>query len=278
MAEQRTRPEGVSSTAVLTARARAEEQRRPDRLFDDPLVGVLVEAAGGADELAEVGDLAAGQFVLRTRYFDDYLRRAADSGIRQVVLLASGLDTRAFRLDWPAGTDLFELDLPDLLAFKDAVLADAGARPACRRASVPVDLRENWPSALRAAGFDPARPTAWLVEGLLMFLSDAAGDLLLARLSELSAPGSALALEHFNRAFRELPQMRPVHDAFDSLDALEESAVDDPVAWLAGHGWTARTTHQADLAATLGRPVPAVTDPALVGDARIWLVSALRQS
>ncbi|KAA2260946.1 SAM-dependent methyltransferase [Solihabitans fulvus] len=275
MPDERRPPAGVSRTATLIAQARAGEHARADRLFTDPLAGPLAEAVGGTPDLAGVLDLAGEHFVLRTRYFDDYLRKACAGGCAQVVLLASGLDTRAYRMDWPHDVRVFELDLPDLLAFKDEVLADAGARPNSRRIVVPVDLTDDWPAALLAAGFDPDRPTAWLVEGLLMFLSNEANDLLLDRISDLSCVGSTIAIEHFNPAFRALPQMRPVHDRFAELDALAASSVEDPVAWLGRRGWQAEVTDQVDLAREHTRPVPRVVDPALVGDARIWLASAV---
>lgn len=259
---------------MLIAAARAAEQHRTDRLFDDPLAAVLVEAAGSTADLESVRTLAGEHFVLRTRYFDDYLRDACAKGLRQVVLLASGLDTRPFRLNWPAGVRVFEVDLPDLLVFKRTALEDEGVQACCEHVVVPADLRTDWPDALIRAGFDLAEPTAWLVEGLFMFLPHEANNRLLTWIGVLSHDGSELAVEHVNRAFRELPQMRPVHDRFGTIDAAWRSDVADPVAWLAGHGWRAELTHHVDLARRHGRPVPRLTDPALVGSARIWLASA----
>jgi methyltransferase (TIGR00027 family) len=269
---QRT-PVGVARTAVLIAAARANEQCHPRRLFDDPLAAGLVEAAGSASDLNGVRTLAGDHFVLRTRYFDDELLGTPQP---QVVIMAAGLDTRAFRLQWPPGTTLFELDLPELIEFKEDALRDQLARPACERVVVPCDLRGDWATALIRAGFDPKRPTAWLLEGLFMFLPPDAGEQVLYWVSALSARGSTLALEHVNHAFRELPQMKPVHQRFDALDARWRSDVEDPVEWLDGYGWHATVTHQVDLAARHDRAVPAITDPRKVGDARIWLASAVR--
>ncbi|KOV79915.1 methyltransferase [Nocardia sp. NRRL S-836] len=266
-------PVGVARTAVLIAAARANEQRRLHRLFDDPLAEGLVAAAGSANDLNGVRTLAGDHFVLRTRYFDDQLLVAAQP---QVVLMAAGLDTRAFRIDWPPGTTVYELDLPGLLEFKDDALRDLGAEPTCERVVVPCDLRDDWATSLIHAGFDPKRPTAWLLEGLFMFLPPVAGERIMHWVSALSARGSTLALEHVNRAFRELPQMKAVQQRFDTMDAGWCSDVEDPVAWLSGHGWHATVTHQVDLAARHERPVPAITDPREVGDARIWLASAVR--
>jgi methyltransferase (TIGR00027 family) len=266
-------PIGVARTAVLIAAARANEQGSLHRLFDDPLAAGLVEAAGSASDLNGVQNLAGDHFVLRTRYFDDQLLGSAQP---QVVIMAAGLDTRAFRLHWPPGTTVFELDLPELIEFKEDALHDLHAEPTCERIVVPGDLREDWATALIHAGFDPKRPTAWLLEGLFMFLPPDAGEQIMYWVSALSARGSTLALEHVNRAFRELPQMRAVHRRFDTMDARWQSDVEDPVGWLGGYGWHAAVTHQVDLAARHARAVPAITDPRKVGDARIWLASAIR--
>ncbi|GAA2846850.1 SAM-dependent methyltransferase [Streptosporangium fragile] len=271
-------PTGVSRTAVVIAQAREAESARPDRLFDDPLAGPLADAAGRITGISEAGRRAGEHFVLRTRFFDDRLREAAGAGLRQVVLLAAGLDTRAFRLEWPEGTRLFEVDLPDLISFKEKALADQGARAACDRVAVPADLREDWPSALLAAGLDPGEPIAWLIEGVLMYLTPEDGGRILSRVSELSPPGSRLAVEHVNRAYVELPQLRPAMNKLASTRAAWRSVVEDPVAWLAGYGWRAGVTHQAELARGLGRPVPAMADPQAVGSARIWLVDARRDT
>ncbi|MFI6097258.1 SAM-dependent methyltransferase [Lentzea sp. NPDC051213] len=266
-------PVGVARTAVLIAAARANEQRHLHRLFDDPLAARLVEAAGSARDLDGVRTLAGEHFVLRTRYFDDQLLSSAQP---QVVIMAAGLDTRAFRLMWPPGTTVFELDLPELIEFKEDALHDQRARPSCERVVVPCDLREDWATALIHAGFDPKRPTAWLLEGLFMFLPPDAGEQIMYLVSALSARGSTLALEHVNLAFRELPQMKAVHERFDTMDARWLSDVEDPIEWLSGYGWLATVTHQVDLAAQHDRAVPAITDPRKVGDARIWLASAIR--
>ncbi|MBB5077131.1 SAM-dependent methyltransferase [Nonomuraea endophytica] len=268
-------PSGVSRTAVLIAQAREGESARPSGLFRDPLARPLVEAAGRIDGVSEAGRRAADHFVLRTRYFDDRLTEAAAAGIRQVVLLAAGLDTRAFRLDWPEDLALFEVDLPDLVAFKEKVLADQGAQPRCARKAVAADLREDWPAALTEAGFDPERPTAWLIEGVLMYLAPEDGARVLERVGELSAPGSRLSAEHVNEAYLRQPAMKPAMNRLQATQAAWLSSVEDPVDWLAGFGWRAEVTHQADLARSLGRPVPPMADSSVVGAARIWLVTAL---
>jgi hypothetical protein len=162
----------VGRTAVWVAGLRAVEGERADRLFEDRFAAAFVSAAGGGVAAATAGvPPGASEFLaIRTRFFDDQARAACTAGIRQVVLLAAGLDCRAFRLDWPAGVRVFELDLPDVFAFKVPVLAAAGARPRCARVAVAADLRAEWTGAL-TAGFDPGAATGWLAEGLLPYLA-----------------------------------------------------------------------------------------------------------
>ncbi len=166
---------GVAKTALGVAMVRARESRRDDRLFDDPYAQAFVAAVPGAfpeepkteEQLAALGPLASlgavfyVHAVIRTRFFDDYLTAATAAGCRQVVLLAAGLDTRAFRLAWPKDTRVFEVDLPGVLAFKDTVLAARNAVPSCERTTVPADLRGDWTAALAEAGFDRTGPAAW---------------------------------------------------------------------------------------------------------------------
>src|SRR5947208_1787873 len=160
-------PRGVSRTALLMAVLRTAEGKRADLLVDDPLAPAFVAAAGGGDTPAAalLPPGASGFLAIRTRFFDDAVLAACAAGVRQVVLLGAGLDARAFRLAWPPGVRLFELDLPELFAFKEPVVARA--TPKCTRIVVPVDMRADWTGPLTAAGFDGAAPTAWLAEGLL---------------------------------------------------------------------------------------------------------------
>ncbi|MGV9803962.1 class I SAM-dependent methyltransferase, partial [Mycobacterium sp. NPDC003449] len=168
----------VGSTATGVAASRALATKQPDPLIDDPYADALVKAVGlehcirlADGELCVEGDQMLDrqrmceQIAVRTRFFDDFFAHAGRAGIRQAVILASGLDTRAYRLDWPAGTVVFEVDQPEVIEFKTRTLADLGAAPAADRRTVAIDLREDWPAALRAAGFDPAAPTAWIAEG-----------------------------------------------------------------------------------------------------------------
>jgi methyltransferase (TIGR00027 family) len=259
-------PAGVGTTALGVALVRAEESRRADRLFDDPYADAFLAAAPGAFETEQraaaegPGELAAwgaafwSHAVIRTRFFDDYLLAAAADGVRQVVLLAAGLDTRAFRLPWPDGVHLYELDLPEVLAFKDRVLADRTAVAVCRREALAVDLREDWTDPLLRAGLCPVEPTAWLVEGLLIYLSAEDAASLLTRVGVLSAAGSRLVLEverlgtdPMRAQARRSPTMQP-------YARLWKGGLPDAPGWLAGHGWSPQMRDRASVAAGYGRP------------------------
>jgi methyltransferase (TIGR00027 family) len=261
---------GVGKTALAVALVRAHESRRPDRLFDDPYAAAFVAAAPTAafpdafpgrtaaatDPLARMGAAFAVSAVLRTRFFDDYLLRARAAGCAQVVLLAAGLDTRAYRLAWPAGTRVFELDLPAVLDFKERVLHQAAAVARCERIPLPVDLREDWTTPVRAAGLDPSEPTAWLCEGLLIYLSAEEADQLLTTVSDLSVPGSQLAFEHGSTldpalmaAAHSMPAMKPYTSMWKG--GLGHEAPD----WLIRHGWSVNIHDGHQLAAAHGRAV-----------------------
>ncbi|HMC71670.1 MAG TPA: SAM-dependent methyltransferase, partial [Mycobacteriales bacterium] len=200
---------GVPKTALGVARIRAGESVRPDHLFNDPYAAAFVAALPDAyaadkrsDDARAVGARIAMHVVIRTRFYDDYLLAATAHGVRQVVLLAAGLDTRAFRLDWPSGTSVFELDLPDMVEFKEGVLTSTGATPTAARRVVPADLTADWAGALTDAGLDPTRPTAWLIEGLLVYLTYGDAARLLATVGDLSAPGSRLSCEQGRSAMQ----------------------------------------------------------------------------
>lgn len=206
---------GVTATMVAAARAIASRAETP--LINDPFAEPLVRAVGvdlltglatgevNPDDLNDVHDGAtasagamsrmADNMAVRTKFFDEFFLDATRAGIKQAVILASGLDARAYRLDWPAGAVVYEVDQPQVIDFKSRTLADLGAAPTADRRVVAIDLRDDWPTALRAAGFDPGQPTAWSAEGLLGYLPPEAQDRLLDTITELSAPGSRLAVE-----------------------------------------------------------------------------------
>ena len=252
-------PPGVSRTALLMAVLRAEEGRRADLLVDDPLAPAFVAAAGGDTPAATLLPSGASRFLaIRTRFFDDAVLAACAAGVRQVVLLGAGLDARAFRLAWPPGVRLFELDLPELFAFKEPVVA--GTAPRCARTVVPVDMRDDWTGPLTAAGFDGAAPTAWLAEGLLPYLDRPGNDRLRTEMTALSAPGSHLAFDHLHSVASDRPAIRDASTAIRRTSGAVLSTMDSPGTWLAGYGWRARTVGIPEVAAGYGRPLPSGGD------------------
>jgi methyltransferase (TIGR00027 family) len=250
-------PHGVGETGLAVAAIRAQETARPDRLFADPLAGAFVAASGWAPRPVTPGDQRAAALrlwvVARTVFLDELLASACEDGCRQVVLLGAGFDARVFRLSWPPGVRFFELDSADVLDSKAKVLTGQAARARCERVPVVCDLREDWPGALLAAGFAPGRPAVWIAEGLLVYLTAAECDALLADVTGLSAPGSRLGLTMAGRPPPgEQDQMPPTR----MMRLRRSAAPDDPVGWLAGHGWTAQLASARALLTSHGRPVP----------------------
>ena len=265
--------ESVGATALGVASGRAIETSRPDGLVDDPYAAAFVDAASGdldlptrreddpewADRTTYIG--------VRSRFFDRFFTGATADGVRQVVLLAAGLDTRAQRLGWPAGTTVYEIDQAGVLDFKDRVLTDADATEAVDRVTVRVDLRHDWPGALRDAGFDPAAPTAWLAEGLLPYLPAQAEADLFARVQELSAPGSRIAVEHFAGSIAAMgddEQFATMSERF-GVDVRELFPQDgprtDPDDRLRELGWQVTPSPAADVARDYGRPLDPEQEP-----------------
>ena len=196
----------VGATATMVAAQRALAAAGPDALIDDPFAAPLVRAVGIdiytrlVDGKIPVGedfdpDRMARGMAVRTRFYDQFFLDATHAGIRQAVILASGLDARAYRLPWPAGTVVYEIDLPEVIDFKTSTLSGLGAQPTAERRTVAVDLRDDWPVALRAAGFDPHAPSVWTAEGLLVYLPPEAQDGLFDNITALSVAGSRLASE-----------------------------------------------------------------------------------
>ncbi|MGH3557007.1 MAG: class I SAM-dependent methyltransferase [Mycobacterium sp.] len=287
----------VGSTALFVATARALEAQKPDPLAVDPFAEVFCRAVGGASADVLDGKIPEHQlktsdfgqhFVnfqgARTRYFDDYFRRAADAGVRQVVILAAGLDSRAYRLRWPDETTIFELDRPQVLDFKRAVLAGQGAEPNAERHEVAVDLRDDWPQALQDSGFDATAPSAWIAEGLLIYLPATAQQELFTGIDALAAPGSHVAVEDgapmppdaFTAAVEEEAAAAAQGDQrlFFRLVYNEQHAPAEQ--WFGEHGWTAVATPLADYLRAVDRPVPEPDIEAGPMVARNTLVSAVK--
>lgn len=257
----------VGATATMVAAARAVVTRIDGALISDPYAEPLVRAVGvdvftrlasgelapsafDADDDKNVGmDRMVDNMAVRTKFFDEFFTDATAAGIRQVVILASGLDSRAYRLPWPAGTVVYEVDQPQVIEFKTRTLAEIGAEPTTERRAVAIDLRFDWPSALQEAGFDPEQPTAWSAEGLLGYLPPDAQDRLLDTVTALSAPGSRLATESVppidqkdvDEAMERMQSAaeRWREHGFD-LDWTELVYLGDrnePAAYLNGQGW-----------------------------------------
>ncbi|MFT2017590.1 SAM-dependent methyltransferase [Streptomyces sp. 796.1] len=271
---------GVGLTALMVAAGRALEGGRRDSLARDDFAAHFVLAAPASagwpvhpdqvpdGEANPLWGRFARYFGLRTRVFDDFLLQAAHiGGARQVVLLGAGLDTRAFRLDWPAGCAVFEVDRPGVLAFKHQVLDGLSATPKATRIPVTTDLRDDWAGALTDAGFDPARPTAWLAEGLLFYLPALAESQLMGIADKLSAHGSALAFEV--KVDKDLWVYRDssIYTAtreqigIDLLTLFDGSPRPDSAGDLAGRGWSTLVQTPFEHSRRLGRgPLPVPND------------------
>lgn len=286
----------VGSTALFVAAARALEARKPDPLAVDPYAAVFCRAVGGrwadvvdgknTDSKLTTADFGA-HFVTfqaaRTKYFDDYFRRATAAGVRQVVMLAAGLDSRAYRLPWPAGTTVYELDQPQVLEFKREVLDAHHARPAAHRVEVPIDLRDDWPAALRDAGFDAGVPTAFIAEGLLIYLPATAQGELFRGIDALSAPGSHAGIEEGDpmpaaayEAAKHAEAAAPDGDgAFFQLIYNEQVA--KAADWFTGQGWHTEATPLAEQIRGLGRPLPAAGSQSALMVQSNTLVTAIKR-
>ncbi|MDT5138980.1 MAG: hypothetical protein QOD58_3242 [Mycobacterium sp.] len=289
--------QSVGSTALGVAAARAAETESENPLIKDPFARVFVDAAGEgmwtlyADPalLAQASEIeptigARAQLMVdfmatRTAFFDEFFLGAADAGVRQVVILASGLDARAWRLPWPEGTVVYELDQPKVLEFKTATLEQHGALPTSRLVNVPIDLRQDWPKALQEAGFDPTQPSAFSAEGLVRYLPAQAQDLLFERIHALSAPGSWLASNVPDKGFindelvaHQREEMQRMREVASRLVDAEIPAVEDlwyPEErtalpdWLRERGWEASASNFPELMARYHRTVPSGSEDSM---------------
>ena len=279
----------VGATATMVAAARAMASTADDELINDPFAEPLVRAVGvdfftrlvtgelrpedlDSDSESVGMQRMTDNMAVRTKFFDEFFVSATEGGIRQAVILASGLDSRAYRLAWPAGTTVYEIDQPDVIEFKTRTLADLGAEPTAERRTVAMDLRYDWPSALIEEGFDPNQPTAWSAEGLLGYLPPDAQDRLLDTITELSAPGSRVAVE-------SVPNIDPAdHEkAIERMQAASERWRDhgfdldfaelvylgdrnEAASYLGDHGWQLNRQSVTELFAANGLPPVDVDD------------------
>ena len=282
--------QSVGATALGVAAARAAETESENPLINDPFARVFVDAAGegmwsiyaNPTLLAKVLETEPGMrariqlmtdfFATRTALFDEFFLGAADSGVRQVVILAAGLDARTWRLPWPDGTVIYELDQPKVLDFKFNTLREHGAHPAAQLVNVAIDLRQDWPKALQEAGFDAYQPTAWSAEGLVRYLPAQAQDLLFERMHALSAAGSWLASNVPGEGFTDPDRVRRQREDMQRMRAAAAKLVDAEItdfdelwypeertaadAWLRERGWDVSTATFAELLGRYGRSIP----------------------
>ncbi|MFD7508489.1 class I SAM-dependent methyltransferase [Streptomyces sp. NPDC059853] len=267
--------EGVGLTALLVATARAIETHRHDSLARDLYAEHFVRAtpacAAWPVRIEQVPDgdsdplwgRFARYFGLRTRVLDDYVLRSVRMGARQVVLLGAGLDTRAYRLEWPSECVVYEIDRPGVLEFKQRVLLDLAATPKVKRVPVPADLRDPWTGALTTAGFDPTLPSVWLVEGLLFYLPGPAERYLIETVDRLTTRGSALAfeakVEQDLHRYHDSPTYTATRErtGIDLLHLFDPGPRPDSAADLVTKGWSTSVHTPFDFTHRHGRgPLP----------------------
>ena len=285
----------VGATATMVAAQRVLSNR--EGLIDDPFAEPLVRAVGldffvrALDGEIDLGDVdprfnmqrAAQGMAVRTRWFDTLFTDAAAAGVRQAVILAAGLDARAYRLPWPDGTVVYEVDQPEVIDFKAKTLTDLGAKPRADRRTVAIDLRNDWPKALRDNGFDSTSPTAWIAEGLLIYLPSEAQDLLFDRINELSAPGSRVATEHIpdvsmfadERSQQIAERMKQYGQNIEIGDLIYHGERSDVIDYLTGNGWDVSAQKLPDAYAANGFEFP--DDGALGYFAEMSYVSAVKR-
>jgi methyltransferase (TIGR00027 family) len=273
----------VGLTARWVAANRARETEAPNRMFADPYARALAGEEGfallAASQKAKAGEADGPDpyLSIRTRFFDDALLRAVnEAGLQQLVLLAAGMDARAFRLAWPGGVTLFEVDRQEVVEHKEAVLQSLGARPTCPRVVVRADLEGDWISPLLRAGFDKDRPAAFLAEGLLMYLEAGAVLSLLGTLQRLARPGSWLGVDLVGTELLSSPYLRPFLENLEQFGCPWRFGTAEPEQLLARHGWSATVVVPGEPQANYGRwPYP-VAPRDRPGIPRSYLVSARR--
>jgi methyltransferase (TIGR00027 family) len=289
----------VGATATMVAAARALATEDTDPIINDPFAAPLVRAVGidfftrvvdgdiepgdaGVDGTAEL-QTETDSLAVRTRFFDEFFTDAAAAGIEQSVILAAGLDSRAYRLNWPAGNVVYEVDQPQVVAFKTETMASLGAEPTAQRRTVSIDLRDDWPAALRDSGFDDTKPSAWSAEGLLMYLPPEAQDRLFDHITALSAPGSRIATEyHPDNGSTMAERGKAMSDRWANIGCdvdlsglFYEGDRNNVSDYLAERGWDALARNRRDLFGEYGRVYP--DDDALAAFRNIVSVIATRR-
>jgi methyltransferase (TIGR00027 family) len=271
----------VGATATMVAAARALATRDTNPIINDPFAAALVRAVGidfftrvvdGEIEPTDIGETGNGELqtetdslAVRTRFFDEFFTDATAAGINQAVILAAGLDARAYRLAWPPGSVVYEVDQPKVVAFKTETMAGLGATPTAERRTVSIDLREDWPAALRNSGFDDTKPAAWSAEGLLMYLPPEAQDRLFDHITALSAPGSRLATEYHPDSGPTMAERgQAMSDRWADLGCdvdlsglFYEGERNSVADYLSDRGWQVVTRARRELFGDYGRAFPA---------------------
>jgi methyltransferase (TIGR00027 family) len=289
----------VGATATMVAAARALASEDTDPIINDPYAAPLVRAVGidfftrvvdGEIEPGDAGVDGTGELqtetdslAVRTKFFDDFFTDAAASGIGQAVILAAGLDSRAYRLDWPAGSIVYEVDQPQVVAFKTETMASLGAEPTALRRTVSIDLRDDWPAALRDSGFDDTKPSAWSAEGLLMYLPPEAQDRLFDHITALSAPGSRIATEyHPDNGSTMAERGKAMSDRWANIGCdvdlsglFYEGDRNNVADYLNERGWDVAARNRRDLFGEYGRVYP--DDDKLAAFRNIMSVIATRR-
>lgn len=238
-------------------------------MIDDELDLSAIPNASPARVQAMIDGMA-----VRTKFFDDYFCDAMDAGIRQAVILASGLDSRAYRLRWPARTVVYEIDQPQVVDFKTTTLAAIGAEPTAERRTIRIDLRADWLTALREAGFDATAPTAWLAEGLLIYLPPEAQDRLFDDITALSVAGSTIATEYVpgirdfdaDRVREMSAPLREQGIDIDMASLVYAGERNHVVEYLRGNGWDVSGVSREQLFVRNGIEVPAFEDDDPLGE------------
>jgi methyltransferase (TIGR00027 family) len=270
----------VGATATMVAAARAVASNDANPIINDPFAAPLVRAVGldffrrVVDGELTTGDTPEGgerdlqletdSIAVRTRFFDDFFLNATRDGVRQSVILAAGLDARAYRLSWPNGSVVYEVDQPQVIEFKTTTMSGLGAAPSADRRTVSIDLREDWPAALRSSGFDVAQPTSWSAEGLLMYLPPEAQDRLFDNITGLSAPGSKLATEYHPDSDTTMSERAQEFNQrwlnlgcdIDLSGLFFDGERSNVVEYLTARGWQVNSRPRRELFADYGRDFP----------------------
>jgi methyltransferase (TIGR00027 family) len=276
MADSDSSQQMLGATAYWAAGVRALESARADHLFNDPWAALLAGQEGMTWAAGRGAN--AVPMVIRTRYFDDFLQRVViDFGVRQVVILAAGLDARAYRLGWLEGACLFELDQPEILHYKQQVLQAAGAREVCERRAIAVDLNADWEAPLAAAGFSLHQPSVWLMEGFLFYLCNEHITRLLEKASHLAAPGSWLGFDIVNTLTLTSQWTRAWVEMQAAAGAPWLGTMDDPAGTLAALGWKPALTQPGAADAGYGRWTLPVIPLMMPGMPHHWLVTGWKE-